>query len=262
MPLHLLLGRRPGRGLIAAAALLAAACSRGASDEAAGARAEKAILVRQIRGLRELVDLAEKGTLFKPDWLAIGIDEKLVGDLIRASLPLEGVIGDRFQARVERAEVSFQGNQSLVTLRGRVSPKDDPASFADLTLMGGLEGLKIHGESGMLTATVGLYHFEVQRAAASGIQIGLVGDVVEEIGRQRLDSLKELVPPLQIPVHLENGLTIPELGEGPVQLAAGELPFQLEVARVVPLNGQLWVLIDASVGSWKGTPAHGTRGGS
>ena len=83
MPLHLPVDRRVRRGLtVALAASLAVACGRGNSDEAARARREKAILDQQIPGLRELVELAEKGTLFAPDWLAIGIDEKLVQDLI------------------------------------------------------------------------------------------------------------------------------------------------------------------------------------
>jgi hypothetical protein len=263
MPLYLPVGRRVRRGLtVALAASLAVACGRGNSDEAARARREKAILDRQIPGLRELVELAEKGTLFAPDWLAIGIDEKLVQDLLAASLPQEQGIGERFKARLETAEVSFRGNQSLVTLRGRVGPKENPDTFADLTLMGGFDELKIDAGTGALTARVGLYHFEVQRAAAGGMQIGLVGSVVEELGRQRLDSLRDLVPPLQIPVRLESGFTIPGLGEGAVQMEAGELPFQLDVTRVVPLGGRLWVLIKATAGPWKATPAQPAGGGS
>lgn len=263
MPLHLPVGRRVRRGLtVALAASLVVACGRGNSDEAARARREKAILDRQIPGLRELVALAEKGTLFSPDWLAIGIDEKLVQDLLAASLPQEQGIGERFKARVETAEVSFRGNQGLVTLRGRVGPREDPDTWADLTLMGGFDELKIDAGTGALTARVGLYHFEVQRAAAGGMQIGLVGSVVEELGRQRLDSLRDLVPPLQIPVRLESGLTIPGMGEGAVQMEAGELPFQLDVTRVVPLRGRLWVLIKAKAGPWKATPAQPAGGDS
>jgi len=263
MPLPLPADRRVRRGLTAAlAASLAVACGRGNSDQAARARMEKAILDRQIHGLRELVALAEKGTLFAPDLLAIGIDEKLVHDLIAVSLPQEQGIGERFKARLETAEVSFRGNQSLVTLRGRVGPKENPDTFADLTLMGGLDQLKIDAGTGTLTARVGVYHFEVQRAAAGGMQIGLVGSVVEELGRQRLDSLRDLVPPLQIPVHLESGFTIPGLGEGAVQMEAGQLPFQLDVTHVAPLGGRLWVLIKATAGPWTATPAQHGGGGS
>jgi hypothetical protein len=143
-----------------------------------------------------------------------------------------------------------------------VGPKENPGTFADLTLMGGLDELQIDPRTGTLTARVGLYHFEVRRAAAGGLQIGLVDSVVEEVGRQRLDSLRDLVPPLQIPVHLESGFTIPGLGEGVVQVEPGELPFQLSVTRVAPMGGRLWVMIQATAGPWKATPASPTGGGS
>lgn len=260
MPLHLP-GRSVRRVLMAVlAAFLPLACGHGEAD--VRARREKAILERQIHGLQQLVGFAEKGTLFAPDWLAIGIDEGLVQDLIAAGLPQEHGIGERFKARLETAAVSFRGNQSLVTLGGRVGSKDNLGTFADLTLMGGLDELKIDPRTGTLTARVSLYHFEVQQASAGGLQIGLVSSVVEELGRQQLDSLRDLVPPLQIPVHLESGFTIPGLGEGAVQVEPGELPFQLSVTRVAPMGGRLWVMIQATAGPWMATPVSPAGDGS
>jgi len=49
-------------------------------------------------------------------------------------------------------------------------------------------------------------------------------------------------------------VTSPGFGEGPVKVAPGALPLKLAVARIVPVIGKLWVLLDAEVGDWRRLP--------
>jgi hypothetical protein len=75
-------------------------------------RAEKALLERQIEGLRELVAAAQARTLLKSEQFLIGADEATVQGLIAATLPQERVIANRFRVRLERAEARFRSSQA------------------------------------------------------------------------------------------------------------------------------------------------------
>lgn len=219
-------------------------------DESARARAEGAVLERQVAGLRALVALAEQGPVLPAEAFAIGVDETLVRDLLAAGLPLEAVVGERFRARVERAEVSFEANQSQVSLHGRVSTLQDASTFVDLTLRGALDRIELPPASGRLRAKVVLDGIDVQRASAAGMSSTAAGALAEELGRERLESFEALVPALEIPVQLDQRLALKALTDGPVTMPAGELPLHVVVSRVVPLAGRLWVLLDLTAGPW------------
>ena len=47
---------------------------------------------------------------------------------------------------------------------------------------------------------------------------------------------------------LQQNLAIEGLGDGPVQVDAGELPVTATVARVLPLSGRLWVFLEVKDG--------------
>jgi hypothetical protein len=240
---------------------LLAGCRR-YDDESARLRAEQAVLTRQVHGLRELVALAERGSLLPRDAFAIAVDEALVRDLLAAGLPQEQVLSERYRVRVERAEVAFRSQQSLVTLHGRVTSLQAPDTYVDVVLRGGLGTLAVDARSRRLRATVALDHVEVQQAAAGGARSGAVGALVEELGRERLEAFAALVPPLEIPVQLEERLVLRGTGDEHVRVRAGELPLRVAVTRVIPLSGRLWVLLELTAGPWRvldGAPPEGRR---
>ena len=223
------------------------------SDQArtARVRAEKALLERQIEGLRELVAAAENNTLLTSEQLLVGTDEATVQGLIAATLPQERVIANRFRVRLERAEARFRSSQGVVLLKGRASPIQSDDTFVDLTLEGGLDDVVIDQASGTLVAKIGVYHLEVERAAAAGAEGPAIRALAEALGRERLDELSELVPPLEIPIRLEQSIAFDGLEEGPVSAAAGTLPVRASVARVLALAGRLWVVLDVGSGPWR-----------
>lgn len=227
--------------------------------EGARLRADQAVLERQVTGLEELVALAEQGALFPKDAFAIGIEEELVRGLLAAGLPQEQIVAERYHVRVERAAVRFESNQSLITLDGRVSQVGQPGTFADLQLRAGLGRLAIEPGTGRLKAQVVLDHFEVRQVAAAGAPDRMVKVLIEELGRERLDTFESLLPVLEIPVRLDQSLQIKDLGEGPVSVPGGELPVHVAVSRVIPLSGHLWVMLDVSAGPWKASAAETGR---
>jgi hypothetical protein len=207
------------------------------------ARAEGAALLRQTEGLRELI--ADKGGLFPSDQLAIGIKADLLRDLLQRHLPLETVLGDQLRVRLERAEVSLESSQSLVTLQGRVSPVQNADAFADLELLGGFRRIEVDA-GGILTARVELDRIEVQRLAAGMLERGLVDGVTEILGGRSLGALGDVLPLIEIPLRLDQQIEFAGFAEGVVSVAPKRLPVRVSVARVLPVAGRLWVLLDVS----------------
>jgi hypothetical protein len=241
---------RPAARALAFLVLLAL-LAWGCGDDLAArrARAEGGLLKRQVSGLRELVHAAETKTLVSPDWVAIGIEESAFREVLSAGLPQETTVAGRAKVRIDRAEVSFQGSTASVNLFGRVSDTRDPDLLADISLQGGLDDIEISPE-GRLSARVAIDSFEVARAEAGGAESPLLKVLVDALSAERMERLRDLVPPVEIPVALDQAIAINGLGEGPVQVNPGTLPVQARVARVLALSGRLWVMLDVSVGPW------------
>lgn len=243
--------------VVAAIAALALGCR---DDEArvARVRAEKLLLERQIAGLKDLVAAAEAKTLLKSEQLLVGADEATVQGLIAATLPQERVVANRFRLRLERVEARFRASQGLVVLQGRASPAGSSDTFVDVTLEGGLDDIVVRPSSGTLVGRVAVYHLRVERAAAAGAEGPAIRALAEALGRERLDALSELVPPVEIPIRLEESIGFEGFEEGPVTAGAGALPMRASVARVLALAGRLWVVLDVGAGPWR----PGKQGGS
>jgi hypothetical protein len=74
-----------------------------------------------------------------------------------------------------------------------------------------------------------------------------------EVGEQWLGAISAVIPPIEIPIRLEQQIVVNGFGDGPVTVAPGRLPLQLSVARVAPLSGRLWIMLDAAAGPWETT---------
>jgi len=56
-------------------------------------------------------------------------------------------------------------------------------------------------------------------------------------------------------VAIERGIDLPGVSGGVVSIPAGHLPLEAEVARVLPLSGRLWAMIDVSTTGWRNSAA-------
>lgn len=222
--------------------------------QAARARAEKLLLDRQITGLKALIAAADGKTLVRSSQLLIGADEATVQGLIAASLPQERVVGERYRLRLERAEVQFRASQGLVILKGRASTAAAPDTFVDVTLQGGLDEVAVRQGSFTLVGRIAVDHLQVERAAAAGAEGPALRALAEMLGRERLDALSELMPPVEIPIRLEESISFENFEEGPVSALSGKLPVRASVARVLALAGRLWIVLDVGAGPWRSSP--------
>lgn len=225
-------------------ASLAGACRPAEPPEAVQARAKKLLYEKQIQGLEETLARFRQEPPSKKR-LFVAVDEQVFGEVVGATLPLNVAIKDRLTLRLERAEAYFRYTQGVVLFEGRLASVRRPDLFLSMRLAGGIDRVGL--ENGRLTAHVKLYYFE-----ALGSGLGDMGrTVIEQLVRDNLSVIEESIPPVVIPVSVEQGIAIPGLGEGPVSVEPGTLPLSAAVATTLSLDGRLWISIDVAAGPWQ-----------
>lgn len=235
--------------LLAACAALAGGCAERTIV------AEEAILERQIAALEVLVERAEGGSLLPRGDLVVSVDEEWTRSVLALELPREEVLADTYRVRVETADVRFRDGLGLVRIDGRVSPVRDEGArvFADLSVWGSFDVVDLDHSSGVLRGRVRPLAFEV-RDVALLVTNPLGRQLVEELGRERVETFRALGLSVEIPVRLDQTLELPGLGpEGPVQFPGARLPLTLSVSGMTALDGRLWIsvhsqLLEAEVG--------------
>jgi hypothetical protein len=213
-------------------------------------RTQARVLRRQIDSLSEMKVAAGENRLVAENWLAIAVDEAAVRSMIDAGLPQETLVADRFRVHVHRAEVTFSNGTSLVRLNARVSDTESPGRFADVVYEGGLDDIAV-AANGEMSARVLVDSIDVPQAQTGGADAPLLAAATEQLAGQNMEALQGLVPPVVIPVKLQQKIAIDGFGDGPVQVEAAELPVSVKVARVLPLSGRLWIFLDVRVGPWR-----------
>jgi hypothetical protein len=230
----------PGAFAVTTLAVLACACGQRRTIVA-----EEAILERQIAALEELVKRAEAGSLVPAGDLLVAIDEDWTRSVLALELPREEILAGSYRVRVEVADVRFRDGLGLVRVDGRVSPTGESGEsvFADLSVWGSLDLVDLDRRSGLLRGRVRPLAFEI-RDVALLLTNPLGRQLVEELGRERIDTFSALGLSVEIPVRLEQTLELPGLGpEGPVAFPGARLPLSLAVSGVTALDGRLWVSI-------------------
>ena len=237
---------------VTAAGLLAMLCGCGEDLAAGRRRVEARVLARQIENLREMKTALSAKRLVSEQWLAIVADEAAVRSVIEAGLPQEMTVG-RFRVLVHRAEVSFSSGSNRVRLNARVTDTRSPDRVADVVYQGGLDDIVVSG--GKLTTRVLIDDIDVPQVQTGGDDASLLTMAADQLAGQNLERLQALIPPVAIPVKVEERIAVPGLGDGPVEVDPAEVPLNVKVARVIPLSGRLWVFLDVSVGAWRKTSA-------
>jgi hypothetical protein len=199
----------------------------------------------QLFQLARLLDAARRGELLTDGQIAIGLSESFIERLLTASLPSERILAGRLRIKLDEVKPYFRGGVATIAFRAMVSSTDIEDARVRLELAGGLKDVRL--EKGRLLARVSLVHFTVVDSFAGTLGKNLVEDAV----RANLDTLEESIPPLEVPVALEEGVEFGGLKDGPVQVGAGRLPLEFGLSRVVPINERLWLLVHAAAGQWE-----------
>ena len=197
----------------------------------------ESVLAQQNSALRALVDDAEPGALVSFQQVLVVVDQGLVQDLLREAMPIEGPVG-AFRVRLESAEASFRGGLALIHLNGNAKHVESSVA-ADLKVYGGLEVVSMDPSSGRLRCQVRVFGVEADRANVLGIDEPLRG-LAETLSHGGLAALLRFV---EIPVRIDDHLTIPAVSSKRVSIRAARVSIRAEVAEVKAFRGKLWVAL-------------------
>lgn len=230
------------------------ACRRRAAERPG---ADEAVAARQRQGLEGLLAAAGGRSLLADEEVLVVVDQRLVQDVLAASLPYERVIADRYRVRVTSAGVTFDDGLALVRLEGRASLAGSPeaGAFADVSVVGGLDIVELDAASGTLRGRVKIMAVDARQVGVLGVRAP-AERLVEDLSREEVDAFNVLASSIEIPVRLEREVTLPALGpEGGVRIAAAAVPLRAAVADVKAFRGRLWISIDAAAGEATSSPA-------
>ena len=222
-----------------AVALGVAGCGRG-YEGGGDLRARKKVLEREVAGLRDAVGRLERHEPLLPDQdLAVAIDDTLLQGVIAAQLPFESEVGE-FQLKLEEAEVHFRGAPT-VRLRGRLKRKGNVDLEAVVNVVGALDSIAVDGTRGALAAKIVVDHIGIEKAA--GVETLLSGSTLDEVARMLRLQLADKLPPIQIPIKVQQSIELPAVTNGPVRIDGASMPIAASVSKVFAGQGRLWVAI-------------------
>jgi len=225
--------------LVPVLVLSAAGCG-GRFEGGGELRAQRVVLQREVDGLREAAARLERGEPILPlDDVAIAIDDTLLRDLISAQLPFEMDV-DRFHLKLTEADAHFRGSP-MVRLRGALQPKERPDLAAAVNVIGAIEDIQVEPSSSILRARIAVDHIGIEKAA--GLERLLSGATMDEVARMVRLRLKDTLPPIQIPVKVQQSIDLPAVTRGPVRIDGARMPLQVSVSQVIAGQGRLWISV-------------------
>lgn len=204
--------------------------------------AQEALLARQNQELVKLVTAAENGTLLDFKGVLIVVDQLLVEDLLRAVTPLDADVGGGFHVKIDAAETAFGDGVALVRLTGTASVGGASVG-APVTVFGAIDGVKINTATGVLQCDVSILGVEAHDATALGLD-DPVGRLSEALAH---GGLALLLGSLEIPVRVEDRLSIPAVASKRLSIAAEHLPLTVAARQVKVFGGRLWVFVDIAL---------------
>ncbi len=203
--------------------------------------AQEALITRQNLELVKLAGEAEAGTLLDFDGVLVVVDQMLIQDVLRAATPLEADVGKGFHVKIDTAEAAFGDGVALVRLNGTAGV-GGKAVGSPVTVFGAIDVVGLEPESGILQCTVSI--------------LGVEAEDTEALGRHAVARLTEalthgglalLLGSLEIPVSVQDRLSIPAVESKRLHIAAENLPLSVSVEKVKVFGGKLWVFVDAAL---------------
>jgi len=255
--------REPGvlrvAGVVGVLGGLLAGC---AGDQGGGElHAKQAALEREVLGLRASAAKLERGEpLFSEDAVVVSIAEELVKEFVNVQLPV-AVEVKSFKIDLTHAEASFQGSPS-VNLTGSIALKEHPDYVGEVRAISALDSIAVDSATGTLRAQVVVDHVDLLKMA--GLEKYIGGGTMDELARAVRKELAGKIPEIQIPVKIEQSISLPAITEGPVLLHGASMPLAVSVEDVRAGQGVLWIAIKVVPGELvkKGPEAAGSPAGT
>ena len=144
--------------------------------------------------------------------------------------------------KIDSADAAFGDGVALVRLTGTASVGGASVG-SPVTVFGAIDVVELDPVSGVLQCRVSILGVEAQDAAALG-RNDPVGRLTEALTH---GGLSLLLGSLEIPVSIENRVSIPAVESKRLRIAAEDLPLTIAVQQVKVFGGRLWVFVDAAL---------------
>lgn len=222
------------------------ACGQDDPYDGAGAyREQQVVLEREVQGLRDIVRGLDAGEALLPaSDIIVAVDDTFVQGLLSAELPIELALGP-FRVSLTGVKVAFAG-APLIELQGHVVREGSVAVEGDVRVLGALTDLAIDTDNAVLRASVAVDHLAIDRVA--GLDAFVSGSTLDEVARTIRLQMASRLPTLQIPIAVQQSISVPGLTEGPVTISPARLPLTASISRTLAGRGRLWVAIHVEVG--------------
>jgi hypothetical protein len=211
--------------------------------------AQEALLLRQNQELVKLASAAENGTLLDFKGVLIVVDQVLVQDLLRAVTPLDADVGSGFHVKIDSADAAFGDGVALIRMTGTARVGGTSVG-SKVTVLGAIDVVELNPISGVLQCGVSILGVEALDATALGHN-DPVGRLTEALTH---GGLSLLLGSFEIPVSVENRLSIPGVESKRLRIAAEDLPLTIAVQQVKAFGGRLWVFVDAALATGPAKP--------
>jgi len=170
---------------------------------------------------------------------------------VSARLPIT-IASAPYRVTLTAAEVGFSG-APIVRLRGTIARDGVVTLEAAASLIGALSDIEIDRTTSTLRATITADHLDIERV--TGIEAILSGASLDDVARLLRRAVAEQLPTIEIPVRVQEDISLPDVTQGPVRLSAARLPIKAMVSRVVAAERRLWISLQVDIGALgKATP--------
>jgi hypothetical protein len=112
---------------------------------------------------------------------------------------------------------------------------------AAVNVIGALVDIEVEAASSTLRANIAVDHIGIEKAA--GLEQVLSGSTLDEVARLVRMQLADRLPPIQIPVKVQQSIDLPAVTSGPVRIDGARMPLQASVSHVLAGQGRLWVAV-------------------
>ena len=194
---------------------------------------------QQYVSLRQYAAREELGSFLPSGDAQIAIRERLLRDVLTRSLPIRQTFEKgRYEARLDRARLDLEDGLASIRMFGQVRRVDPNRTIeADVELQTHIDVVEFRPDAGTIRAGLSVTDAHVLRAGRGPARTFMNpaarffgGLKVEDWNRERLS--------LEIPVHVDQQITIPDL-TGEVSLKARRIPLQLRVSAFTVLQDRL-----------------------
>ena len=232
-----------------AALLLIAVLGLSCRREPARLSALESNLQRRVEGLNAMIADAQSngGRIIRFDHILVVVRQRLIQGVLDAGLPVERTLGGRFRVRVGKAEVLLEDGFATVRLDGQAHLADRQDVRADISVHGAIDIVDLDPQSGILRGRVKVYAMEARKVEVAGFEAP-IAQLVEDLGRERLETFEALLTSLEIPVRVGREILLPRMGpEGGITIQETAVPVHAVVESVKSFRHRLWVTITTGV---------------